>query len=148
MVIPQVVLFIVRDCLHCPRFVLYHIIWEFLYLCKELSWNFDGDCIETLDYCVCRIAIFILLIWSNREHGRYFHLLWTSSISVSRNFKFLSNWLFTWLVRVISRNFICDHFEEFCFPTFLLSPFILIVRKADDFFEIIFYWATFAEVVY
>ena len=48
------------------------------YLCEELSWNFDGDCIESVD-CF-RMAIFTISILPIHENGRSYHLLRSSLI--------------------------------------------------------------------
>jgi hypothetical protein len=50
------------------------------YLCEELSWNFDGDCIESVD-CFWQDSHFTILNLTIHEHGRSFHLLISSSIS-------------------------------------------------------------------
>jgi hypothetical protein len=41
------------------------------YLCEELSRDFDGDCIESID-CFWYYAIFIMLILPIHEHGKFF----------------------------------------------------------------------------
>ena len=35
---------------------------------EELCWDIDGDCIESID-CLCRMAIFTMLILPIPEHG-------------------------------------------------------------------------------
>jgi hypothetical protein len=40
-------------------------------VCKELCWNFDGNCIECVD-CFWKMAIFTMLILPIHEHGEIF----------------------------------------------------------------------------
>jgi hypothetical protein len=60
MVIPPEVLFLLRIVFVIPE--------EFancpFYLCKELSWNFDGDCIESVD-CFCQDSHFYYINSAN-----------------------------------------------------------------------------------
>jgi hypothetical protein len=59
-----------------------------LSISEELSWTFDGDCIEFVDcFWYDGHTMLILLI---HLHGRYFHLLRFSLISFFRDLKFLS----------------------------------------------------------
>jgi hypothetical protein len=74
------------------------------YLDEELSWNFDGDCIESVD-CFWQDSHFSILILPIHEHKRSLHLL-RSSISFFRDLKFLSYKYFTSLVRLTPRYFI------------------------------------------
>ena len=75
------------------------------YLSEELSWNFDEDCIESVD-CFRQDSQFTILILPIYEYRRSFHLLRSSSISFFRDLKFLSYRSFTSLVRVTPRYFI------------------------------------------
>jgi hypothetical protein len=75
------------------------------YLCEELSPNFDRDCTESID-CFVKMTIFTILILPIHKHGRSFHLLRFSSVSLFRDLKFLSHITFTCLVRVTPRCFI------------------------------------------
>ena len=52
-----------------------------------------------------RITIFIMLILSIQEHGRFFHFLISPSVSFFKDLKFLSNRHFTSLVSVAPRYF-------------------------------------------
>jgi len=63
MVISPEVCFIVQNCFGYPgSFVIpYEVENCSFYLCEELSWNFDGDCIVSV-YCFGKIAIFTMLI--------------------------------------------------------------------------------------
>ena len=61
----------------------------FFLLCEELSWDFDGDCVESVD-CFGKMAILTILILPIHEHGRFFHFLRSSSISFFKDLKFLS----------------------------------------------------------
>jgi hypothetical protein len=73
------------DCLE-----LFSLSWIFvipdvfekssLNLYEELSWNFDGKCIESVD-CFGKLAIFPTLILLIHECGRSFDLPWSSLIS-------------------------------------------------------------------
>ena len=71
---------------------------------EELCWNFDGDCIESIDY-LWWDGYFTMLILTIHEHGRSLHFL-RSSISFFRNLKLSSYRSFTCLVRVTPRYFI------------------------------------------
>jgi hypothetical protein len=44
-------IFIVENCFGYPElFVfLYEVDYCSFYVCEEVSWNFDGDCIESVD---------------------------------------------------------------------------------------------------
>jgi hypothetical protein len=53
-----------------------------------------------LQIAFSKMAVFTILILVMHEHGRFFHLLRSSSISFFRNLKFLSYRSFTCLVRV------------------------------------------------
>jgi hypothetical protein len=53
-----------------------------------------------------KMAIYTMLILPIHEHGRFFHLLRSSSISFFRDLKFLSYRSFTCLVRVTPKYFI------------------------------------------
>jgi hypothetical protein len=53
----------------------------FFYFCAECHLTFDRDCIEHID-CFFSVAIFTILILPIHEHGRSFHLLMSSSISL------------------------------------------------------------------
>ena len=75
------------------------------YVFEELCWDFYGDCTESIN-CLCRMAIFTVLILSIYEYGRSLHFLRSSSISFLRDFKLLSYRSFTCLLRVIPRYFI------------------------------------------
>jgi hypothetical protein len=42
--------FIVKNCFHYPRFVFLYVIENCsLHAYEELCWDFDGDCIESVD---------------------------------------------------------------------------------------------------
>jgi hypothetical protein len=58
------------------------------YLSEELSWNFDGDCIESV-IAFGRITILTILILPVHEYGSSFHLLRSSKISFFRDLKFI-----------------------------------------------------------
>jgi hypothetical protein len=99
--------FIVENSLCYPRLFIFpdeSVNCPF-YLSEELIWNFDGDCIESID-CFQQDSHFAILILLIHEHGRSFHLLRSSSISFFRDLKFLLYRYFTSLVRVIPRYFI------------------------------------------
>ena len=53
--------FSVENCFHYPAIFVIPDEFEIysLYLCDELSWYFDGDCIESID-CFCIKAIFVI----------------------------------------------------------------------------------------
>jgi hypothetical protein len=72
--------FIVENSFLYPRF--YVIPDEFancsFYFHEELTWNSDGDCIESV-HAFDKMGIFAILILSIHEHGRSFHLLRSSS---------------------------------------------------------------------
>jgi hypothetical protein len=70
-----------------------------------MSWNFDGDCIESVD-CFQQDSHFDYINPTNPWSWRSFHLLKSSSISFFRDLKFLSYRSFTSLVRVTPRYFI------------------------------------------
>ena len=58
-ILPEVLFFILEKSFCYPRFFV--IPDEFancpLYLSEKLSWNFDGDCIESVD-CFCQDSRF------------------------------------------------------------------------------------------
>jgi hypothetical protein len=143
--------FIVENSIRYPGFFVIPDEFEncSFYLYEELSWNFDGDCIESVDW-FCKMAIFTILILPIHEHGRSFHLLRSSLISFFRNLTFLSYRSFTCLVRVTPIYFIliCDYCERCCFPNFFLSLFMLWVDEGHWFVWINFVSSHFAEVVY
>ena len=107
-----------------------------------MSWNFDGDCIESVD-CFGQ-DIFTILILSIHEHGRPFHLLRSSLISFFRDLKLLSYRSFTSLVRVYPRYFILFvTIEKGVVSLISFSACLSFVyRKAIDLFELILYPAT------
>jgi hypothetical protein len=82
--------FIVENSFCYPRFFV--IPDEFancpFYLSEELSWSFDGDCIESID-CFRQDSHFTILTLLIHEHGISFHLLRSPSISFFRDLKFL-----------------------------------------------------------
>ena len=75
------------------------------YLCEELSWIFDQDCIDSVD-SFHQDSHFTVLILPIHELGRSFHLLRSSSISFFRDLKFFLFRSFTCLVSIIPRHFI------------------------------------------
>ena len=91
-------------CFFCLLVFPYEVEYCSFKVCEELCWDFDGDCIESID-CFGRISIFTMLILSIQEHGRSFHFLVSSSISFFKDLKFLSNRSFTSLVNVTPRYF-------------------------------------------
>jgi hypothetical protein len=114
-----------------------------VYKRQDTSWNFDGDCIESVD-CFWQDSHLDYIDLSIHEDGRSFHLLRSSLISFFRDLKFLSYRSSTSLVRVTPRYFIL-------FVTILNAVVSLIsfsaclsfvYTKATDLFELILYPAT------
>ena len=115
--------FIVQDCFSSLEFFPYEVEYCSFKDCKELCWNFDGNCFGSVD-CLGRTVILTVFILMIHIYGRSFHLLVSSSISFFKDLKFLS-----------SRSFICLFCEVCCFPAFVLNPLIVFVcRRATDFF--------------
>jgi hypothetical protein len=92
------------------------------------------------------MASFIRLFLLIPEHGKYFHLLISSSVSFVKDLKFLFYRSFTCMVRIISKVFyiICDYYLCF-FPDFFLSSVHLYIGGAK-FFALILYPATLLKV--
>jgi hypothetical protein len=94
------------------------------------------------------MTIFTILILPIHELGRSFHLLRSSSISFSRDLKFLSNRSYTCLVRVTPRYFILfviivkDVISLIAFPACLSFEY----RKATGLFELSLYPATLLKL--
>jgi hypothetical protein len=80
-VIPPEVLLLLRIVFSILGFLLFQMNLQIaLYNpVKKLSWNFDGNCIESVG-CFHRIPIFTILILPIHEHGRSSHLPRSSSI--------------------------------------------------------------------
>ena len=55
-------------------FVVVVVIPNEVQLYVELSWNFGGDCIESVD-CFRQMVIFIIFTLPIHKHRRYLHLL-------------------------------------------------------------------------
>ena len=94
-----------------------------------------------------KMAIFTMLILSIHEHGRYFHLLRSSSISFFRDLKFLSHRSFTSLVRVTPKYFmllvtILKGVSLISFSAYLS----FVQRKATALIVFILYPATFLKL--
>ena len=94
------------------------------------------------------MAIFTILILPIQEHGRFFHLLRSSSISFFKDVKFLSYKYFTHLFRVSPRYFIL-------FVTIMKGVISLIsfsaslsfyYTKATDLLELILYSVTLLKL--
>jgi len=116
----------------CPEvffffFLLLLLRIVFFSIYEELSWNFDGDCIEFVD-----------CFWQN---GHFYYINpanpWAWEIFSSEIFSFFLQRLealviqvFTCLVRVTLRYFMLlrDYCEGCSFPNFFLSLFILLNR--------------------
>ena len=98
--------FIVQDCFGYPGFWLFHI--KLSIILSPTSKNFAGVLMGialNLQIALGKIAIFTILILPTQEHGRYFHFLMSSSISVFSDLKFLSYMSSTCLVGVTPRYF-------------------------------------------
>ena len=78
----------------------------FFYLCEGMSWNCDGDCIESVDCFLARWTFFTILILLINDHGSSFHLLRSSLISLFRDLMFLSFRSFLCFVRVTPRYYL------------------------------------------
>jgi hypothetical protein len=98
------------------------------------------------------MAIFTTIIMPIKKHGRYFHLLRSSSISLFRDLNYIihKNFykFFTCLVRVTPRFFILfvaivkGVISLVSFSTHLSFEY----RKDTDLFELILYQATFLKL--
>ena len=64
--------FIVHNCLSYPRYFvfLYEVDSCSFKVCKELCWNFDGNCDQSVDYFY-KLAIFTMLILWIPENGKF-----------------------------------------------------------------------------
>jgi hypothetical protein len=68
MMIPPEVLLLLRIVFAVLGFLLFQMNLQIaLSNSEELSWNFDGDCIESVD-CFQQIAILTMLILPTHEH--------------------------------------------------------------------------------
>jgi hypothetical protein len=75
MVIPQEVLS-VGKCFHYPGFLFfsYEVKNCLFRVYEKFCWNFDGDCIESVDW-FGKMVIFTMIILLIHENGRVFHFL-------------------------------------------------------------------------
>jgi hypothetical protein len=80
MVIPPEVLLLLRMVFAVLGILLFQMNFHIaLSISEELSWNFDGDCIESVD----------CFLQGSHDQGSSFHLLRSSLISLFRDLKFL-----------------------------------------------------------
>ena len=103
------------------------------YLSRELSWNFEGDWIKSVDSFQQYVHFFTMLILPIHEHGRYFPLLRSSSISFFRGWKSFSchtELSLAWLASHQDISYFCDYCKGCCFLIFFLCLFVLWVDKS------------------
>jgi hypothetical protein len=75
MVIPPEVLLFLRSFLLSWGFVIPDKFQNCSFKTyEELTWNFDGDCIESVD-CFVKMGLCIILILPIHKHGRFFNHL-------------------------------------------------------------------------
>ena len=100
--------FIVQDCFSYPEFFFLYMKLNIVLLRSincvgiKLCWDFDGIALNFL-VSFGKNVIFTMLILPIHEYERSFHFLIPSLIYFFKNLKFLSNKLFTCLVRVTPR---------------------------------------------
>ena len=112
-----------------------------------MSWDFDGDCIESI-YHFWQDGHFYILILPIHSTEDFFHLLRSSLISFFRYLKFSSHRSCTCFVRVTPRYFIL--FVTIVKGVISLISFSICLsfayRKATDLFELILYPATLLKL--
>ena len=108
-----------------------------------MSWNFDGDCIESAD-CFRQDSHFYYINAANAWSWEIFpsseiffdFFLQRLEVLIIQIFYFLS-WIHTKVFYII-----CDYCEGCCFPNFFLSLLSFVYRKVTDLFELILYLPT------
>ena len=156
--------FIVENSFHYPGILLFQWSWELLFLSLwrielEVWWGLQWICRLLLVRC----PFFSMSVVPIHECQRDFHLLMSSSVSFSRDLKFLSYRSFPCLLRVTPRYFIsfmitvkgvlsqvsfaaCLSFKQrkatdllILYPATLLKLFIIYKCSLMEFFGMIMY---------
>jgi hypothetical protein len=118
--IPPTLLFYCSITLTLWGPVWVHMIFiSFFYFCKECHWNFEGDCMESIDSFQC-IAIFTVSVVSIHEHGNAFCILGSFSISTPVCMLYIVGVFDFLLIRFILR---CNKLD--CFSNFFLNMFVI-----------------------
>ena len=112
---------------------------------EEFCWDFDGDCIESID-CFGRIAVFYYVDPSYPRAWGSFYFLVSSSISFFKDLKFLWNRSFSSLVSVAPRYFTLFIVKGDISLISLSISLSFVYRRSTDVFELILYPATSLKV--